>query len=68
MITQQQNDFVWVILFVGNNGFEVIYSPLIRYSFNIIRICVNSQENNSLVLIAVNGFLPKVPTMDIRYN
>ncbi len=68
MITQQQNDFVWVILFVGNNGFEVIYSPFIRYSLNIIRICVISQENNSLVLVAVNGFLPKVPTMDIRYN
>ena len=62
------NFFVWVVLLISNNVFEVIYSPFIRYSFNIIRICVISQENNSLVLIAVNGILPKVPTMDIRYN
>ena len=68
VITQQQDNFVWILLFIINNGFEVVYSNIISDPFYIIWIRVIPEKDDFLIVLAYYRFLPEVTTMDIWYD
>ena len=68
VIAQQKNNLVWILLLIGNDGFEVFYRYLSGYTFKAIWISVISKENDFVKSFAGYCFLPEVTSVNIRYN
>ena len=68
VITQQQDNFVWILLFIINNRFKVVDSNIISYPFYIIWIRVIPEKDYFLIVLSFYCFLPEVTTMDIWYD